>query len=75
MPAPRIVIMDGDLVEQQVDAIVNAANNDLVLGAGVAKDFSPLLRTPLLDLPIKDGRKIVIVVVRTVVFFVIGLRW
>jgi O-acetyl-ADP-ribose deacetylase (regulator of RNase III) len=36
MPAPRIVIMDGDLVEQQVDAIVNAANNDLVLGAGVA---------------------------------------
>jgi O-acetyl-ADP-ribose deacetylase (regulator of RNase III) len=36
MPAPRIVIIDGDLVEQQVDAIVNAANNDLVLGAGVA---------------------------------------
>jgi O-acetyl-ADP-ribose deacetylase (regulator of RNase III) len=36
MPAPRTVIMDGDLVEQHVDAIVNAANNDLVLGAGVA---------------------------------------
>ncbi len=36
MPAPRIVIMSGDLVEQDVDAIVNAANNDLVLGAGVA---------------------------------------
>jgi O-acetyl-ADP-ribose deacetylase (regulator of RNase III) len=36
MPAPRIVIMDGDLVDQHVDAIVNAANNDLVLGAGVA---------------------------------------
>lgn len=36
MPAPRIVITEGDLVEQQVDAIVNAANNDLVLGAGVA---------------------------------------
>jgi O-acetyl-ADP-ribose deacetylase len=36
MPAPRIVIIDGDLVDQHVDAIVNAANNDLVLGAGVA---------------------------------------
>ena len=36
MPAPRIVIISGDLVEQHVDAIVNAANNDLVLGAGVA---------------------------------------
>jgi O-acetyl-ADP-ribose deacetylase len=36
MPAPQIVILSGDLVEQQVDAIVNAANNDLVLGAGVA---------------------------------------
>lgn len=36
MPAPRILIIAGDLVEQNVDAIVNAANNDLVLGAGVA---------------------------------------
>ena len=36
MHAPRIVIMAGDLVEQEVDAIVNAANNDLVLGGGVA---------------------------------------
>lgn len=36
MRAPRIVITTGDLVEQTVDAIVNAANNDLVLGAGVA---------------------------------------
>lgn len=30
------MIISGDLVEQEVDAIVNAANNDLVLGAGVA---------------------------------------
>jgi O-acetyl-ADP-ribose deacetylase (regulator of RNase III) len=30
------VIMSGDLVEQDVDAIVNAANNALQLGGGVA---------------------------------------
>jgi len=36
MPATRVVIMSGDLVEQAVDAIVNAANNDLQLGGGVA---------------------------------------
>lgn len=36
MPAPRILIIAGDLVEQDLDAIVNAANSDLVLGGGVA---------------------------------------
>jgi O-acetyl-ADP-ribose deacetylase (regulator of RNase III) len=36
MDAPRILIIAGDLVEQDVDAIVNAANSDLVLGGGVA---------------------------------------
>ncbi len=32
----RITVVEGDLTEQQVDAIVNAANNDLLLGSGVA---------------------------------------
>ncbi len=32
----RIVLMQGDLTEMDVDAIVNAANNDLQLGGGVA---------------------------------------
>ncbi len=35
-PTDRIAIQQGDLTEMDVDAIVNAANNDLVLGAGVA---------------------------------------
>jgi O-acetyl-ADP-ribose deacetylase len=34
--ASRVVIQQGDLTEMDADAIVNAANNDLVLGAGVA---------------------------------------
>ena len=36
MSATRVLIVSGDLVEQKVDAIVNAANNDLMLGGGVA---------------------------------------
>jgi O-acetyl-ADP-ribose deacetylase (regulator of RNase III) len=34
--ASKIVIQQGDLTEMDTDAIVNAANNELVLGAGVA---------------------------------------
>jgi O-acetyl-ADP-ribose deacetylase (regulator of RNase III) len=32
----RIVLLEGDITEQEVDAIVNAANSELVLGSGVA---------------------------------------
>jgi O-acetyl-ADP-ribose deacetylase (regulator of RNase III) len=32
----RIVLLEGDITAQEVDAIVNAANSQLVLGSGVA---------------------------------------
>ncbi len=32
----RITLCEGDITAQEVDAVVNAANSDLVLGAGVA---------------------------------------
>ena len=32
----RIALCEGDITEQEVDAIVNAANSGLLLGAGVA---------------------------------------
>lgn len=32
----RIVLREGDITEQQVDAIINAANSALILGTGVA---------------------------------------
>ena len=32
----RIVLLEGDLTDESVDAIVNAANSDLILGSGVA---------------------------------------
>lgn len=34
--ADKIVLLQGDLTEMDTDAIVNAANNDLQLGGGVA---------------------------------------
>lgn len=36
----RIVLKEGDITEQDVDAIINAANSALVLGSGVAGAIS-----------------------------------
>ena len=36
MPQPQIIITQGDITDADVDVVVNAANNDLQLGAGVA---------------------------------------
>lgn len=36
----RIILVEGDITEQEVDAIVNAANHDLILGSGVAGAIS-----------------------------------
>ena len=36
MPQPEIIITQGDITDADVEAVVNAANNDLQLGAGVA---------------------------------------
>ncbi len=36
MPQVEIIILQGDITEADVEAVVNAANNDLQLGGGVA---------------------------------------
>ena len=36
MPQTEIIITQGDITDADVEAVVNAANNDLQLGAGVA---------------------------------------
>jgi len=35
-PGKKIILTQGDITELSTDAIVNAANEDLILGGGVA---------------------------------------
>jgi O-acetyl-ADP-ribose deacetylase len=41
----KIRLLQGDLTAADVDAIVNAANNDLMLGGGVAGAIDARLRS------------------------------
>ncbi|MEZ4546232.1 MAG: hypothetical protein R3B51_00165 [Thermodesulfobacteriota bacterium] len=36
MRIPEIIILRGDITDVDADAVVNAANTDLILGSGVA---------------------------------------
>jgi len=76
MPRPeadwrdRVKISQGDITECDVDAIVNAANNDLILGAGVAaairskggpeiqKECDRIGRIPLGEAAVTTGGKL-----------------
>ena len=41
----KIVLEQGDLTEMSVDAIVNAANNELQLGGGLAEGLKSIGRS------------------------------
>ncbi len=52
---PRIVLRKGDITEQETDAIVNAANNELWMGAGVAGAFKRAGVKVIEDEAVKHG--------------------